>query len=166
MTAIRVFIQRNPVLCYFALVFAISYSGFLAVVGPTNIPVTFATLGPGVHVAILAGPTVAGLLFLESDSFSGALPLALLLVRLFSWLPAYRVLMVWVYDRTESLLVAMLMHTSLVATQVLFRPPAASAGSQLISILIWAAMLWAAVAVIAVADRGHLSRPPLPKWAA
>ena len=50
------------------------------------------------------------LLFWEPGSFSGALPLALLLVRLFSWLPAYRVLMVWVYDRTGSLLVAMLMH--------------------------------------------------------
>lgn len=31
-------------------------------------------------------------------------------------LPAFRVLMVWVYHRTESLLVAMLMHTSLTAT--------------------------------------------------
>ena len=54
-------------------------------------------------------------LFWERDSFSGALPLALLLVRLFSWLPAYRVLMVWAYDRTGSLLVAMLMHASLTA---------------------------------------------------
>ncbi|NIV35134.1 MAG: CPBP family intramembrane metalloprotease, partial [Anaerolineae bacterium] len=35
------------------------------------------------------------LLFWESGSFSGALSLALLLGRLFSWLPAYRVLMVW-----------------------------------------------------------------------
>ena len=31
-------------------------------------------------------------------------------------LPAYRVLMVWVYDRTGSLLVAILMHASLTAT--------------------------------------------------
>jgi membrane protease YdiL (CAAX protease family) len=49
-------------------------------------------------------------LFREADSFSGALPLALLFVRLFAWLPAYRLLMAWIYERTESLLVAMLMH--------------------------------------------------------
>src|ERR1051326_5650485 len=42
------------------------------------------------------------IMFWERDSFSGALPLALLLVRLFAWLPAYRVLMVWVYDRMGS----------------------------------------------------------------
>ena len=53
--------------------------------------------------------------FTEPGSFSGAFPLALLLVKLFSWLPAYRVLMVWVYDRDESLLLAMLMHVSLTA---------------------------------------------------
>ena len=44
-------------------------------------------------------------LFSRSDSFTGALPLVLLTVQLFSWLPAYRVLMVWVYDSTGSLLV-------------------------------------------------------------
>ncbi|HRW08530.1 MAG TPA: type II CAAX endopeptidase family protein, partial [Caldilineaceae bacterium] len=39
--------------------------------------------------------------FWEADTFAGGFPLLLLLARLFSWLPAYRVLMVWVYDHTE-----------------------------------------------------------------
>jgi hypothetical protein len=39
---------------------------------------------------------------------------------------AYRVLMVWVYDRTGSLLVAMLMHASLTATTLIAGPLAIS----------------------------------------
>jgi len=97
------------------------------------------------------------ILFWESDSFSGALPLALLLARLFSWLPAYRVLMVWVYDRTESLLVAMLMHVSLVATLMII-DPSLTGGSLLTFILVRAAVLWIFVAAVAVANRGQRSR--------
>jgi membrane protease YdiL (CAAX protease family) len=41
-------------------------------------------------------------------------------VLLFSWLPPYRVLMVWVYDRTRSLLVVMLMHFVIVFDGPLF----------------------------------------------
>ena len=98
--------------------------------------------------------------FWESGSFSGALPLALLLVRLFSWLPAYRVLMVWVYDRTGSLLVAILMHASLVASHLILLPLPVSAVPLLTSILGWAAALWVVVAVVAVANGGQLSRQP------
>ena len=41
---------------------------------------------------------------------TGTLPAACGRPLLFAWLPPYRVLMVWVYDRTESLPIAMLMH--------------------------------------------------------
>lgn len=92
------------------------------------------------------------IMFWESDSFSGALPLVLLLVRLFSWLPAFRILMVWVYDRTESLLVAMLMHVSLVASMVTLDPPL-TGGALLTFILVRAAVLWIAVAAVAVVNR-------------
>lgn len=37
-------------------------------------------------------------------------------------LPAYRVLMVWVYDRTGSLPVVMLMHASLSASTLILQP--------------------------------------------
>jgi hypothetical protein len=89
-----------------------------------------------------------------------------LLVKLFSWLPAYRVLMVWVYDRTRSLLVAMLMHGSLTATQLILMPPPASGTSLLTSILAWAAALWIVVAMIAVANGWRFSHQPLSRCAA
>ncbi len=92
------------------------------------------------------------IMFWESDSFSGAFPLALLLVRLFAWLPAYRILMVWVYDRTESLLVVILMHVSLVATMLITEPPLTGEGV-LTFILIRAAVLWAIVAAVTLARR-------------
>lgn len=92
------------------------------------------------------------ILFWESGSFSGAFSLALLLGRLFSWLPAYRVLMVWVYDRTGSLFVAILMHVSLVANMAIVEPPLTGAGL-LTYILVRAAVLWLLVAAVAVAQR-------------
>jgi membrane protease YdiL (CAAX protease family) len=100
-------------------------------------------------------------LFREGTSFSGALPLTLLLVQLFAWLPAYRVLMVWVYDRTGSLLVAVLMHASLIATQLIVRPAVTGEAASLVSILTWAAALWLVVAVVAVATGGQFTRGSL-----
>jgi membrane protease YdiL (CAAX protease family) len=95
-------------------------------------------------------------LFWEASSFLSALGLGLLLARLVSWLPPFRLLMVWVYDRTESLLVVVLMHVSLVVSTLLFQP--AIAGAQLlVFILVWAAALWSVAVVVVVWDR---SRPP------
>jgi membrane protease YdiL (CAAX protease family) len=93
-------------------------------------------------------------LFSGSVSSSGALPPALYLsVLLFSFLPAYRVLMVWVYDRTGSLLVAMLMHAPLAASQLILIPLAIS-GVQVVTYdLVFAAALWVFVAAVAVAQR-------------
>jgi membrane protease YdiL (CAAX protease family) len=84
---------------------------------------------------------------LEADTFSGALPFALLLARLFTWLPAYRILMVWVYDRTESQLVVTLMHVSLVATTGIIDPVIEGA-NLLILLLAKAAVFWAIVAAV------------------
>ena len=102
-------------------------------------------------------------MFWEPDSFSGALPFGVLLVRIFSWLPAFRILMVWVYDRTGSLLVTMLMHVSLTATQLIFMPLTSSATTLMISILAWAAALWIVVAAVVSASNGQLSRQPLQR---
>ncbi len=65
MTTIRAFINRHPLLAYFALAFAISWGGFLMVVGPGGFPGTQEQLGtllPFVAWAMLAGPSVAGIL--------------------------------------------------------------------------------------------------------
>jgi uncharacterized protein len=98
-----------------------------------------------------------------SSAYSGALPLALLLpVQMFAWLPPYRVLMVWVYDRTgESLLLAMLMHASLSASMLILQPLAIAGVPLLTYILVFGAAMWVVVGVVAVANGGHLSRQPL-----
>jgi membrane protease YdiL (CAAX protease family) len=100
-------------------------------------------------------------LFWEANTFSGALPLAILLVRLFSWLPAFRVLMVWIYERTGSLLVVMLMHAALVATQLILRPEALTGANLLTQIGVLPAVMWLLLAAVALANRGQLSQPPI-----
>ncbi len=74
-------------------------------------------------------------------------------------MPAYRVLMVWVYDRTGSLLVAMLMHVSLLASTLIFLPLAISGATLLTYCLALDAAMW--VVVVTVARGGQLSRKPL-----
>jgi uncharacterized protein len=140
-------------------------AGFCEELGWTGFAIPRLRLRNGVFVTGLLVGLVWGAwhfpLFRESTSFSGALPLTLLLVQLFAWLPAYRVLMVWVYDRTASLLVAVLMHASLIATQLIVRPAVMGEAASLVSILAWAAALWLVVAVVAVATGGQFTRQPL-----
>jgi hypothetical protein len=57
-------------------------------------------------------------LFAGSAAASGPVPPALLIAALlFAWLPPYRILMVWVYDHTQSLLLMLLMHLAIVVNQ-------------------------------------------------
>jgi membrane protease YdiL (CAAX protease family) len=267
MMASTTFITRHPVLTYFALTFAISWGGFVLVVGPGGFPGTgsqFDALLPFVASAMLAGPAVAGILL--TVLLSGTAGLRELLSRLLRWrvgarwyvaallpapvlaaavlfalsltspiftaeskaaillagitaglttvleevgwtgfavprlrrrhgvvatglivgvvwgawhllqilwvggtyagslpvpgfvavyflastaqLTAYRVLMVWVYDRTESLLVATLMHGSLTASTVFVFTPAATGASFLIYISALAGAMWIVVAAV------------------
>jgi hypothetical protein len=68
--------------------------------------------------------------------------------------------MVWVYERTGSLLVAMLMHVSLATFTFILTPPLGGAPYWVIGFA-YAAALWVVVAAVAVAQGGHLSRQPL-----
>jgi membrane protease YdiL (CAAX protease family) len=114
----------------------------------------YGVLATGIIVGLLWGAWHF-LPFWESDTFSRALPLALLLARLFAWLPPYRVLMVWVYDHTESLLVVILMHASLVFS-TLALPSMALTGVPLLTwLLVWAAVLWGVVGAVVVAGGGY-----------
>jgi len=81
-------------------------------------------------------------------------------------LPGYRVLMVWVYDRTDSLLLATLMHASLTATTTAILVPSAAGPSRAIYYLILAAVLWGVVTAIAATNGGRFSRARLGKRAA
>jgi len=110
----------------------------------------FGVLNTGLIVGFLWGawhfPLFAG-----SISSSGSInPSIYLCVLLFSFLPAYRVLMVWAYDHTKSLLVTILMHVPLTASQLILIPSGISRGQVVTYDLIFASALWIVVAVIAV----------------
>jgi len=76
-------------------------------------------------------------------------------------LVAFRVLMLWVYDRTHSLLLMILMHIGLTAVNIIYEPEAISGTSNYIADFVGAAAQWIVAAVVIVANRGQLSRPPL-----
>ena len=279
--AITRFITGHPLSTYFGLTFAISWGGFIAVVGPGAFPGTgsqFDALTPFVVSAMLAGPSVSGILltglvsgktglrellsrllrwrvgllwyaaalapapvlaaavlfslslpspvlaqgtaavllsglvaglttvFEEvgwtgfavprlrmrygafvtaiivglvwgswhllqtlwvGGTYAGSLPVAVFVPLSFfagmAQLTAYRVLMVWVYDRTESLLVATLMHASLTASTVFIFTPVATGASLLIYTSALAGAMWIVVAAVALANSGQLSRRPLQR---
>jgi membrane protease YdiL (CAAX protease family) len=96
-----------------------------------------------------------------SGDSSGALSLALFLpaqVFAVGALPAFRVLMVWVYDRTESLLMAMLMHASITASWLIVMPEGISGAPFITWYLAWTAALWAIVAAVAIANCGKAKK--------
>jgi uncharacterized protein len=98
-----------------------------------------------------------------SGALSSALVLPMVLLSLLvGALPAYRVLMVWVYDRTGSLLVAMLMHASLTASTLILRP-AATGVPLVIYDFVLAGVLWAVVAAVVVATSRQRSRKPIQR---
>jgi len=71
-------------------------------------------------------------------------------------LPAFRILMVWVNDRTSSLLVAMLMHFSLTASDMIL-PKAMTGMTGNTWTLILSAALWIVVVAAIVARRRQMS---------
>jgi uncharacterized protein len=70
------------------------------------------------HIAFWASPGLAG-----EASLAGFI--AGFVAFYFVALPAYRVLMVWFYDHTTSLLLAMLMHAALSASTIVLQPVSA-----------------------------------------
>lgn len=101
--------------------------------------------------------------FWKRDTFTAVLPLALLLGQLFSWLPPYRILMVWVYDQTESVLVSILMHASLMAGLSILVPTELVTTTLLTWILTWAVALWSIVVASAMSKRRLFSQQPARK---
>jgi uncharacterized protein len=97
--------------------------------------------------------------FSASANSSGAVqPAIYLVVMLFSWLIPYRVLMVWVYDHTHSLLVAMLMHLPLIFDQFVLLPQVLSGTLLMTYLLLFTAALWIIV-IAAMLRRQPLHQP-------
>ena len=101
-----------------------------------------------------------------SSAAAGPVPPALFVAVGFaaSYLLPYRVLMVWVYDRTNSLLVAVLMHASLIVSSIStfgLTPPAITGVPFLALFLVFTITEWVVVVVVALLSRGRLGRQPL-----
>jgi membrane protease YdiL (CAAX protease family) len=105
-------------------------------------------------------------LFWETDSFSVGLPLTILLTRLFSWLPAFRVLLVWIHDRTQSLPVVMFMHAVVTFIAIILAPETLIGAGLLTSLLVSAVTMWLLLAAITLAAGGVLSGQPVSRQAA
>jgi membrane protease YdiL (CAAX protease family) len=160
-------------LLLFGIAFGLIGGGFLEELGWTGFAVPrlrlrYGVLATGLIVGVLWGAYHFSVIFWMSRSTIGGIPLAFFLaVRgidlLVGQLAAYRVLMVWVYDRTDgSLLVAMLMHASLSASMLILGPLALAGAPFLTYILVSSAAAWVVVAAVAVTNCGQLSRQPLP----
>lgn len=92
-------------------------------------------------------------LFLASARASQEIaPLITLAVMLFTFLPAFRVLMVWVYDRTKSLFVAIVMHFGQTATALILATPENDVTTVVVNI-IYSVVLWAVVVAILLMKR-------------
>lgn len=97
-------------------------------------------------------------LFAGTTDSEGTVPPALVVgALLLAWLPAYRVLMVWVYERTASLLLTMLMHAPIVVAQYVLAAEAVSGTAVLTQVLLWGAVFWLIVAVVAWTNGGRLT---------
>ena len=120
---------------------------------PTLLPRFRETL-TGVVVGIAWGAWHFLAIWWGSASAFDNVPVPLfLLVALFAFLPPYRMLMVRVYARTQSLLIAMLMHASL-TTSMIILGPAVNGTNAVIYNFAFAMTLWAIVALLRIADRG------------
>lgn len=108
-------------------------------------------LSTGLIVGLIFGAWNLLIVFLMSGTPVGAggLSLAIFLpATLLTWLPTYRVLMVWVYDRTGSLLLAILMYASLIAFWTILTPLTLSGWTLVSYYLIFTTAMWIIIAMV------------------
>jgi len=116
-------------------------------------------LATGLAVGLAWGAWHLLAIWWGSAPTAGGVPMAVYLpVMTLSFLPPYRVLMVWVYDHTQSVGVAMLMHASLTASVRILDPIGIAGAPILIYNAGLGAVLWLAVAGLA---RVRIPRPPM-----
>jgi membrane protease YdiL (CAAX protease family) len=143
--------------------FAALFGGLFEEIGWTGFAIPrlrqrYSVFSTGLIVGIVWGAWHFLVNLWGSPALAGGLPLTLFVPLYFlagvAHLTGYRVLMVWAYDRTDSLLIAILMHAALIAStvQTVLTPPTTG-----VAFLTWffglTALFWLAVAAIAVSKR-------------
>jgi membrane protease YdiL (CAAX protease family) len=148
--------EDRVTLLLFGIAWGLIGGGFLEELGWTGFAVPrlrlrYGALTTGLIVGLLWGAWHFLVAFWSSSSFFGEHSLAIFVAGFLIFyggaLPAYRVLLVWVYDRTGNLLVAMLMHASLSASTLILQP-LATGTPYLTWNLVLAAALWVVVAAV------------------
>jgi len=141
----------------------LGWTGFAA---PTLLRrMRYGVLGTGLTVGVLWA-VLHFLAFFYLGRPSGALPLAIFVpldvIITVVGMTAFRVLMVWVYDRSGgSLLVAgILMHASYTAFTFIFAPLTISGVAFLTVTFAEASALRMVIAVVSLVNYGHLTRQP------
>jgi membrane protease YdiL (CAAX protease family) len=139
--------------------------GFIEELGWTGFAVPrlrrrFGILTTGLIVGVLWGVWHFLVTYWASGDVAGRLSLPDLIPPIVFYvavLPVYRVLMVWVYDCSGSILIAMLMHASLTASTLFILQPAATGMALTIYYLVLAGFLW----IVAVAVRSWRAAEPV-----
>jgi uncharacterized protein len=130
------------------------FNGFVEELGWTGFAIPrmnprYGVLATGLSVGLLWGAWHFVSNIALSGGSAGPVPLAPFMAGLlFSFLPPYRVLMVWVYNHTQSLPVAMLMHASLNMFWLLSTPVGIGPVSLITWYVAWATALWVVVATV------------------
>lgn len=116
----------------------------------------FGVLGTGAIVGFLWGTWHIPVILLQSGTASGGISVQNSLgafIFSFGLLPAFRVVMVWIYDHGESLLLAMIMHMSLAASNIIFGLASANNMTSPFFTLALSAALWIIIALVSTASR-------------
>lgn len=154
--------SEKTFLVLFVFLFGL-FNGFMEELGWTGFAIPrlttrYGVLTTGLSVGFLWGAWHFLSNYLGSASATGGVPLFLYIsALLFTFLPPYRVLMVWVYEHTRSLPLAMLMHANLNFFWLLSMPAGITGMQVVIWYLAWAAVLWIGVAAVAVANHREFS---------
>jgi hypothetical protein len=129
----------------------------------------YSVLATGLIIGVLWGTWhIVPMVIWPSVAYSAPLsPAVYIAFRTLSFLVgslvAFRVLMVWVYDRTQSLLVLILMHTGLTAANIIYEPEAIGGTSNFIADFVGAAAIWIVVGVFVMVNRVQFSLQPLSR---
>jgi len=125
----------------------------------------YSILTTGIVVGVLWGGWHLLQQLYISGTYTGGVPLTLYLClaifNTIAGLTSYRILLVWIYERTGSLLLTTLMHASLSASNVFIFRPEATGAPFLIFGLLFTALQWVLVAAVILINRGQLSQQPI-----
>lgn len=130
-----------------ALVEEVGWTGFAV----PRLRARYGVLATGIGVGLVWGAWHGLQMWWVGSTSFGTVPPGIFLpaymVGAVAALAAYRVLMVWVYDRTESLLIAVLMHASYIASTLFILAPPTTGMPFLVYSGAFVGVLWGAVVV-------------------